>query len=98
MLTQHTVLEGVTAERAEVAQRLLEVENQVQNAAFVLQEKLKEASQEAAQQSEARIEAEITAARQCVDRLGDHKEILKQRRLVREERLTRMDAEVVNLT
>jgi hypothetical protein len=90
MLTQHTILEGVTAERAEVAQRLLEVENQVQNAASILQKKLKEAEQ----QSEARIEAEITAVRQCVDRLADHKEILKQRRLVTEERLIRMDAEV----
>jgi hypothetical protein len=90
MASQHTVLEGVTAERAEVAQRLLEVEGQVQNANSLLQEKLLEAEQ----QTEARIEAEITAARDCVDRLADHKEILKQRRLVREERLIRMDAEV----
>jgi hypothetical protein len=90
MASQHTVLEGVHAERAEVAQRLLEVEGQVQNANSLLQEKLLEAEQ----QTEARIEAEITAARDCVDRLADHKEILKQRRLVREERLIRMDAEV----
>lgn len=83
VINQNSLLEVVAAERAEVEQRLLEVESKVLTASL-----------EAEQQSTARIEAEIQAARECVERLADHKEILKQRRCVREERLLRMDAEV----